>query len=72
MTTEEVMPVPYLSPAAALRGVELQAQQAGAHHVQPVDVHHILGVLALVAEDTDTRTNQGDTVTHQHGPLYIR
>jgi hypothetical protein len=25
-----------------------------------------------VAEDTDARTNQGDTVTHQHGPLYIR
>ena len=54
MTIEEVMPVPYLSPAAALRGVELQAQQASAHHVQPVDVHHVLSILVLVAEDTDT------------------
>lgn len=46
----------YLSPALALRCVELQAQQSGSDHAEPVDVHHILGILTIMAKNTGTHT----------------
>lgn len=46
----------YLSPALALRCVELQAQQSGSDHAEPVDVHHILSILAIMAKNTGTHT----------------
>lgn len=46
----------YLSPALALRCVELQAQQSGSDHAEPVDVHHILSILAIMSKNTGTHT----------------
>lgn len=44
--------IDYLSPALALRCVELQTQEPGPDHTEPVDVDHVGGVVALVTEDT--------------------
>ncbi len=55
----------YLSPALALRCVELQAQQSSSDHAEPVDVHHILRILTLVAKNTATHTPH----THTHPQL---
>lgn len=52
----------YLSPALALRCVELQAQQSGSDHAEPVDVHHILGILAIMSKNTGTHADKGDGV----------
>lgn len=51
----------HLSPALALRCVELQAQQAGSDHAEPVDVHHILGILAFMAKNTATEEKAGSS-----------
>lgn len=52
----------YLSPALALRCVELQAQQSGSDHAEPVHVDHVVCVLALVAENTAADTQETVTV----------
>ena len=48
----------YLSPSLALRCVELQAQQSSSDHAEPVDVNHILCILALMAKNTATHNTQ--------------
>lgn len=48
----------YLSPALALSCVELQAQQSSSDHAEPVDVHHVLCILALVAKNAGTYKNR--------------
>lgn len=52
----------YLSPALALRCVELQAQQSSSDHAEPVHVDHVVRVLALVAENTAADTQETVTV----------
>lgn len=47
----------YLSPALALRCVELQAQQSRSHHAEPVYVHHIICILTLMAKNTGRETH---------------
>lgn len=42
----------HLSPALALRRVELQTQQSSSDHAEPVDVDHVICILVLVAKNT--------------------
>lgn len=42
----------HLSPALAFGSVELKAQQSGSDHAEPVDVHHLVCILTLVAKNT--------------------
>lgn len=60
----------YLSPALALRCVELQTQESSSDHAEPVDVHHVLGILSIMAKDTGTETETETKVNllHSHQP----
>lgn len=41
----------HLSPVGGLRGIELQSQQPGPNHVEPVHIDHVFRISSLEAKD---------------------